>query len=159
MPLDTHFEFTFYLLSSNDISFFTLDLLIFSVFFLFLLLLVLQVFEFLFCFLSLGVIRVILLFLILFVLILLCKLLQNLNVFLSGILLKAVASIMHNKDLPLQVYDVVVMKRSVRVKDKGEDLGLSLIVIPHLSLVYQPPTVDEDKTSHVRVSLELTELL
>ena len=66
---------------------------------------------------------------------------------------------MHNKDLPLQVYDVVVMKRSVRVKDKGEDLGLSLIVIPHLSLVNQPPAVDEDETSHVRVSLELTELL
>lgn len=65
---------------------------------------------------------------------------------------------MNDKDLPLQVNDVVVVERPVRVEN--ECLNLSCIfIVPELALVNGPPTVEEDKAAHMSVRLELPQLL
>lgn len=61
---------------------------------------------------------------------------------------------MHDEDLPLQVNYVVVVERSVCVKD--ECLHLSrVVVIPELALVNGASTIEEDEAAHVGVRLEL----
>jgi len=65
-----------------------------------------------------------------------------------------VAAVVHDEDLPLQVNDVVVVERSVCVKDECLDLS-RVVVIPELALVDGTSTIEEDEAAHVGVRLEL----
>ena len=135
--LNTDFDFSFDVLSANHFLLFVA--------------LISQVLELL---LGLFSLRVIAVDFILFVVIvfILAELLQKLNVLKRGVLVERVAAVMHYEDLSLQVDDVVVVEGPVRIEDEGLHLSRALVV-PQLTLVDGPATVEEHEAAHVRVGL------
>jgi hypothetical protein len=148
--LDTNFNSLNVLVSANDLIFFlvpilllALDDLVSSVNIFIVIWIVPKVLEFLFDLLIfLIIVLSIVIFLFLLVIIIL-ELFKQLDVFGCWVTIERRAAIMDNVDFSQSVNEVVVVERSMWVKDKVHHFFVCFVV-PLSCLVDKPSTVDED---------------